>query len=326
MAQFVLPPPELQLDFVIALETIRELCLQEALRSTVSTMDIPIVDDELARLVPRESLSALASAGLRAELVFPVPSILRENPRLLAYYRLLLGFSQKAFYTKTSGLSCFKSMEERGHLSKRNEESLERLCVAVSEASALLINGIGISRLSQALLDDLTLLTLGAQLRGGVNVKKGSAAIDLIFNLIQRIVKNAIIPSTKTQAKIELLNSSGRRVFIQFASDPDIIIREEIGPNRFRNIIAIEIKGGTDFSNIHNRLGEAEKSHQKARQAEFTECWTIVNVEHMDLTKARRESPSTNRFYKISDLSKEQGLEFEDFRARIIALAGISNS
>lgn len=33
-------------------------------------------------------------------------------------------------------------------------------------------------------------------------------------------------------------------------------------PNDFRNIIAVEVKGGTDFSNIHNRIGEAEKSHQ----------------------------------------------------------------
>ncbi|MDR3122319.1 MAG: XcyI family restriction endonuclease [Treponema sp.] len=35
-----------------------------------------------------------------------------------------------------------------------------------------------------------------------------------------------------------------------------IVIREELGENRYRNIVAIEVKGGKDFSNIHNRVGE----------------------------------------------------------------------
>jgi hypothetical protein len=30
--------------------------------------------------------------------------------------------------------------------------------------------------------------------------------------------------------------------------------------------VAVEIKGGKDYSNIHNRIGEAEKSHQKAKK------------------------------------------------------------
>jgi hypothetical protein len=39
----------------------------------------------------------------------------------------------------------------------------------------------------------------------------------------------------------------------------------------------------TDFSNIHNRIGEAEKSHQKARQTGYTEVATGAEM------KARRE-------------------------------------
>ena len=60
-------------------------------------------------------------------------------------------------------------------------------------------------------------------------------------------------------------DAAKRTVTIEIASDPDIIIREEIRPETYRNIIAIEVKGGRDFSNIHNRIGEAEKSHQKAK-------------------------------------------------------------
>ncbi len=87
-------------------------------------------------------------------------------------------------------------------------------------------------------------------------------------------------------------------------------------PGVYRQLIAIEVKGGRDFSNIHNRIGEAEKSHQKARAAGFVECWTVVNVDKMDVETARRESPSTNRFYRLSDLVAADGSEYQDFRDR----------
>jgi hypothetical protein len=61
-----------------------------------SAIDITNIDSELAKLAPPDGLSELASHGLRAELMFAVPWVLRANPRLLGYYRLLLGLSQKS--------------------------------------------------------------------------------------------------------------------------------------------------------------------------------------------------------------------------------------
>jgi hypothetical protein len=159
------------------------------------------------------------------------------------------------------------------------------------------------------------------QLRGGANVQKGNLGIITVFKTIHSIVKDFAVSTSKQ--KIELLNSAQRRVFIEFAADPDIIIREEMRDGTFRNIIAIEIKAGTDFSNIHNRIGEAEKSHQKARQQGFVECWTVVNVDRINLEMAKQESPSTNRFYHISKLTSQSGKEFNDFKSRVISLTGI---
>ena len=170
-------------------------------------------------------------------------------------------------------------------------------------------------------LDDLTLLTLGPQLRGGANVRKGSAGIVVVFDAIREVVKDNI--QTQSSRRLDINNASGRNVIIQFAADPDIVIVEEMAPGKYRNVIAIEVKSGTDFSNIHNRIGEAEKSHQKAKQAGFVECWTIVNVDRIDLEMARRESPSTNRFYRISELKEGKGDEFRDFCSRILSLVGI---
>ena len=37
-----------------------------------------------------------------------------------------------------------------------------------------------------------------------------------------------------------------------------------------------------------------------------------------------RESPSTNRFYRISDLLAANGGDYQDFKDRVISLTGIA--
>src|SRR5471030_1042821 len=93
------PPPQLQIEFAAALAEIRATYLQDALGATVRTLPVPDIDLELAKHVPSHSLTTLAVHGLRGEMVFPVPVVLTANPHLLAYYRLLYGYSQKEFYT-----------------------------------------------------------------------------------------------------------------------------------------------------------------------------------------------------------------------------------
>lgn len=315
-----IPAPQLQVDFALALEQIRQLYLQEALSRAVIGLDIREIDAELARFAPVLSLAELAGHGLRAELMFAVPTVLRADPRLLGYYRLLLGFSQKAFYS-APGISRFSSMEERGALTQAQETRLGALCSALAAASAVLLEGIGARRITRELLDDLALLTVGPQLRGGYNVRAGTAGILRVFGAISTIVAHATA-STDPQL-IELKNAAQRRIFIRFGADPDIRIQEEMAPGVFRNIVAIEVKAGVDFSNIHNRIGEAEKSHQKAKADGYVERWTVVNVDRIDMVMARRESPSTDRFYRLSQVDGGSGDEYQDFRNKIIALTGI---
>ncbi len=318
---FRLPDPELQIDFAAALTEIRRRLLQDALAETVLKLEVPDIDKELAKHVPSKSLKTLAGHGLRGEMMFAVPTVLSTNPRLLGYYRLLYGYSQKEFYNAATGFGRFKGMEERGMLSKSGANELPDLCTALCGAGAILLAGIGAAKVSASLLDDLTLLTLGPQLRGGANVRKGTAGIRTVFNAIHDIVRESVVKLET--ARIEIKNAAGRTVLIEFAPDPDIIIREEMRVGMFRQLIAIEVKAGSDFSNIHNRIGEAEKSHQKARAAGYVECWTVVNVDKIDIGMARRESPSTNQFYRISDLVGGISNEYQDFRDRVISLTGI---
>ncbi len=318
---FSIPDPELQASFAAALSEIRTLYLQDALREAVTSLEVPTIDKELAQHVPAHSLTTLAGHGLRGEMMFPVPSVLQANPRLIGYYRLLYGYSRKEFYTTATGLSRYAGMEDRGTIGKGLDDTLPDVCRELCKAGAILLAAINAAKISAALLDDLTLLTLGPQLRGGANVRKGSAGIRTVFNAIHEIVKAAV--TSLTDSSMTITNAAGRTVLIEFAPDPDIIIREEMRPGQFRQLIAIEVKAGSDFSNIHNRIGEAEKSHQKAKAAGYVECWTVVNVDKIDIATAHRESPSTNRFYRISDMVAAEGDDYIDFRDRVISLTGI---
>lgn len=315
--------PEQQIDFAFSLKNIRSLYLQNALLETVREMDIVELDRELANFISNEDLAKLAQHGMRAELMFAVPSVLKTNPYLLGYYRLLMGFSQKEFYgnDKGYGIGIFKSMEINGKLSANAESKLHSLCESFCLAASRLLSGIYSLNVSRELLDDLTLLTIGPQLRGGANNTRGTKGIVSVFEIIKEIVGHSIMNLSETAMQIK--SATGRPFLIEFAPDPDIIILEEMDQNHFRNVVAIEVKSGTDVSNIHNRIGEAEKSHQKARQQGFTECWTVINVAKLDLKKAKGESPSTDRFYSLSELQLRSGDEYEDFRRRILSLTAI---
>ncbi|MTI82407.1 MAG: XcyI family restriction endonuclease [Firmicutes bacterium] len=322
--RFETPIPDTQISFYQRLEALKESMLQEALFETVKKVEINKIDDQLKQYVTNGDLQLLAEHGIRGEVMFAVPYVLEQNPYLIGYYRLLLGFSQKAFYTSGRGLGfgIFKSMEFKGTLSPTQKSVLSEGCKALNTSAALLLRSLKRPSISSSLIRDLTLLTLGPQLRGGHNVSLGTAATRLVFEMIRDIVSSAIISSS--DAQISLKNAAGRETLIEFSSDPDIVIREKLKSGNFRNWIAIEIKGGTDVSNAHNRLGEAEKSHQKAKQKGFTECWTLLGAK-VDLEIACNESPTTDRFFLLNKLAVKDSSDYLDFRENVIALTGIND-
>jgi hypothetical protein len=111
MIQFKIPKPDLQITFFHRLKEIRETYLIDSLLSVVATLQISKIDAELGNFVSNSGLQKMAGWGLRGEIVFPVPCILHANPKILGYYRLLLGFSQKQFYGSRYGFGPLKSME-----------------------------------------------------------------------------------------------------------------------------------------------------------------------------------------------------------------------
>lgn len=319
MSNLKIPEPDLQISFYHRLQEIRRTHLLDALLATVMDLEISPIDQQLAELTSRSGLRKVAGWGLRGELVFAVPCVLAANPRLLGYYRLLLGFSQKQFYGERYGFAPFKSMEENGQISSGNMPRLNDLCKALCASAEALVQNV--PHLSKETVHELTLLTLGPQLRGGALNILGDKATRKVFDLISSLLSDEAVAEGKRS--LEVRNAAGRLVRVEFAADPDICIREELPSRRFRNLVAIEIKGGKDYSNIHNRIGEAEKSHQKARKDGYVECWTMVGVAQLDMDLARRESPTTDRFYLIDRIVEPSSEEAQDFRENLLSRIGI---
>lgn len=308
--------PDLQVAFYHKLKSINDQYLYQALSDTVKQIFIPDIDKQLAEYVDHKALKKAASFGLRGEIFFPVPCIILSNPKLLGYYRLLLGFSKKEFYNK-GPFGSFKRLEEQGIITKKISLQIEALCISLIGSAVIMIEHI--DDLSLGTIRDLQMLTLGPQLRGGLNTELGKNATDKIFKLLKSLVSPYLKNETDKALIIE--NDSKRTVTIEFSSDPDIRIIELIGSTN-RPLVSIEIKGGKDKSNIHNRIGEAEKSHQKAKGNNFFEFWTIVRVD-MDYADAKRESPTTTHFFNIDHIQDPDNEEYRLFRDLLSSLLSI---
>jgi len=293
--------------------------LKDALRSTVAALPQAGVKAELGEFVPPEAQKLLAAAGIRDEEVFPIPSVLRERPTLVGYYRLLLGVSQKQFYGSGSGLTPFKAMEERGVVNDKADAALEGFCREMALALSALIEQIS-PRVTERDLEELPLLTLGSQFQGSNNNRIGQAATEEVFLAVKEIVAEHIVEENETEVVVR--NSAGRNVRIKLAADPDVRFEEDFGEEA-RPLLAIEIKGGADRSNAHNRAGEAEKSHQKAKALGYPACWTVIAKKGLDLDVLEGDSPTTNLWSDVAHVLAREGADWEQFQTRLVGIVGI---
>lgn len=293
--------------------------LVDALVSALDHVDLETARAELAELVPEDIQRRLAKAGVRDEYVFPTPSLLVAAPTLLGYYRLLLGVPQKSFYTSATGLSRLKRMETHGVLKDAHHELLPALCAALAEPLAELVRQLP-AELGHHDLADLQLLILGSQFQGANNNAIGKQATLEVFLAIAELVDSYL--EDRTDAALIVRNASDRRISISLAADPDVRVDEDFGTDTHHQL-AIEIKGGTDKSNAHNRAGEAEKSHQKAKAAGYREFWTIIGLTGLDRDVLKAESPTTQSWFDATHVLARSGEDWESFRARLAGKVGI---
>jgi XcyI restriction endonuclease len=307
-----------QVRFYQLLVAARKQWFIDALSEALGQLDQDTVKEQIREYVPDDAQKILAAAGLRDEHVFPVPALLEAKPSLVGYYRLLLGAPQKSFYKGLTGLSRFKSMEELGTISKGARAWVPEFCRAMAKPLAEFVRGI--PKITERDLRELPLLTFGSQLQGSNNTQIGKTAMRDVFIAVKETVAGYIVATADN--RVTLKNSAGRTVLISLAHDPDVRIQEEVS-DQMHHRVAIEVKGGTDVSNVHNRAGEAEKSHQKAKRSGFPEFWTIISKQGLDISKLKSESPTTNRWFDVAEVLARSGRDWDDFRQRLAGACGI---
>jgi len=311
--------PSRQVIFHQMLVAARKTALMDALSEALGLIDPGLLKKQISKYVPKDAQRRLAAAGIRDEHVFPLPAILEQQPTLIGYYRLMLGISQKRFYRKGTDMGPSKSMESRGLLNANKRPDLESFCKVMSEHLAELVRQIS-PRITARDVSELPLLTLGAQLYGSNNNAIGKKATLDVFVSVAEIVKDFIV--SQDAKKITITNASKRKVVLALSTDPDIRIQEEF-EGKLRNKVAIEIKGGTDISNAHNRAGEAEKSHQKAKKQGFRDFWTLISKSGLSMEKLKQESPTTNSWFDVAEVLARKGDDWNDFRSRFAGETGI---
>lgn len=316
----ILPTPVRQLYLHDKLVEARRTVLHEALLSALGLIDPDQLADEIKEFGPRAGRQALQAAGIRDDLIFATPGVLRARPSTLGYYRLLLGVSQKQFYRTDTGFGPFKSMEEKNLLSAAAAPRLPDLCRALNSALGELVTGLdGLTRQD---IDQLPLLGLGAQFDGSWRNRIGQRATKDVFVTIVEIIKAAGIQYTEVENSLTLVNSSGRKVTVALAADPDVLITEEVGDGQAIIKVAIEIKGGTDQSNAHNRVGEAEKSHQKVKN-DAQDFWTVISIKGIDMSVLRQESPTTKQWFDVTEVIQRSGRSWQSLQQYVRVAIGI---
>jgi hypothetical protein len=320
IARLAFNPPSSarQIRFYQLLVAARKQWFMDALSEALGQLDQNTIKQQIREYVPDDAQKILAAAGLRDEHVFPVPTVLQAKPSLVGYYRLLLGAPQKSFYRGSTGMSRFKSMEELGTISKGAQPWVPEFCRAMAKPLAEFVRGI--PKITERDLRELPLLTFGSQLQGSNNTQIGKTAMRDVFVAVKEIVVKYVVAATEN--RLTLRNSAGRTVLITLAHDPDVRIQEQVS-DQVHHRVAIEVKGGTDVSNVHNRAGEAEKSHQKAKRSGFPEFWTIISKQGLDVSKLRSESPTTNRWFDVAEVLARTGRDWDDFRQRLAGACGI---
>lgn len=321
MPRFDFPPPGKQVYMAAFLARVREAGLHEAVRDAARQVPATTLRSEVSAHAPADGLQTIQGTGVRDEEVFAVPSLLRQSPGILAYYRLLLGVSQKQFYTTKSGLNIFKPLEERQEITATADLYLDQLCTELNEAMSTLMHALPAGSLRQD-VDQLPLLTLGAQADGSWRGQIGATATKGVFDAMKAVVRGQGKPYSETDVSITVVNNSQREVTLALAPDPDVVIREDVQGSVVYKA-AIEIKGGADYANIHNRVGEAEKSHQKARSDGAQDCWTVINLDRADMSVLRRESPTTREWLDVNQVLDENGPSWNRLVTLTISAMGI---
>lgn len=211
--------------------------------------------------------------GMKPHRLFCHPDIIRELPRLVAYYRRLASLSAKAvqqLVMSTKNLETGKRSpmpEETRSLARLFNEfisdlikegaTLENLRIAAYANYGSEVNGSWRNALGVRAFQEVKRL-LVEYLRD-----KGLLNLQILTPEWQRLISSELPPaSDKRWALLQSLRCTNNYA-IEFGNEPDVAIKDPEGIC----LGVVEIKGGLDPAGAQERYGAALKSFRKAKEA-----------------------------------------------------------
>jgi len=240
---------------------------------------------------------------------------------------MLLGVSKKDFSQANKlGYGPWAGAEDRNVISRTLEPYVEDFCRALVKPLVELVDATKpLKPLDDRDLNDLALLTLGPTLQGGRNNLIGRQASVDVFAALYGLVGPWL--TLDTPARVQFQTPHGVMYELLVGSDPDISLSQLVMDDGHVTtrylIIAMEIKGGEDVSNAHNRVGEAEKSHLKAKAQGYRDRWTIMVMRGLDRRRLADETPSSTQLFDARAIRQQSGADWDSFRRLFGTIIGV---
>lgn len=266
--------------------------------------------------------------------VFCHPKLLREHPRLVAYYRNIAALSQKSIgYLIGVGV-------QRLETDTRNQVTLQEnqafaLAKLFNEHVTLIVDA-SIQSLSKEELHGLLLTSTGAQIDGSWRNAIGEEAEKVIQRLIineakERNLLAALIlregtgtePYDPSKLEEQLGNIHKyrgvlltNRTSILFSSEPDISLLNEDG----QTTCALEVKGGADPAGALERYGAAKKSFEEFKRLSPEATTILVASCITSEVHARiQHDPVITSYYNLTALLSENSTTYREFMQEVFS-------
>ncbi|PIU14103.1 MAG: hypothetical protein COT21_01170 [Hadesarchaea archaeon CG08_land_8_20_14_0_20_51_8] len=195
--------------------------------------------------------------------IFCHPDAIRENPRLITYYRCVAGLPQKGLAKLAFGTTQL----ETGKVAKLSQERASLLAKTINEVISAIVD----SDADYSAVDAMMLLyaTAGTQIDGSWRNRVGEEAARQVKAILTKyffeesLMKKAVLfngTETKPTQKVSAKDIQGfvttNKGQIKFGSEPDVAVWDAEG----KLVGIIEIKGGIDEAGALERYGAAKKT------------------------------------------------------------------
>jgi len=237
--------------------------------------------------------------GIKPIMAFAHPQVIKQNPRRLAYYRMLAMVSQKSMNNVGLPIEAY----ETGRKTISSDKTLLKISKHFNKIISLLIESD--EEIDPREFDIWRGMAAGSQAQGSWQNIKGNRAEVVIRKLVmKRLKERKLIRDEKGYGKRIQLNLKDGRIFI-LGSEPDIGIYKD------KKILeAVEIKGGIDTAGVLERFGAALKSLRRAKR-ENSKSITVLIIHEAALTKKAKEELRKSKsvidyFFRIEEVLQNE--------------------